>query len=74
MLRMIMVQAAFGMLGKMGKLKQRSKFVFMLFLSFCFIFYDMQSFLNKRKLNVYEQIGVQRDATDIQIENVLNMY
>jgi len=50
------------------------KYMCIILISFGFTAWDMRGFFETRHLNVYERIGLDRQAQDFQIEHVLDMY
>lgn len=74
MMRMIALQVAFGALGKLGEVRPMFKYLCIMMISFGFSAWDMRAFMNVRTPNVYERIGLHRQAHDFQIEHVVDMY
>ena len=75
MLRMFTLQAAFWVFGKfnIGKGK-RTKVILILIVVLSFMCWDFDKFFSNRNPNVYEQIGLKRSATILEIEEALNQY
>jgi hypothetical protein len=74
MLRMVVIQGIFGAIGGMQNIPQKIKYLMIVFCTICFMGYDFHKWSSSRNLNVYENIGLNRRATDFQIEETIKMY
>jgi hypothetical protein len=63
MMRMMVLQAAFAIAGRLKVLDRRGKIVLIVIVSLSFMFWDLAKFLNMRQPNVYDQIGLDRSAS-----------
>lgn len=74
MMRLIIMQMVFGALSKAGKLKKMIKVMIIVFISSALMMRDLSNFFKSRGTNIYEQIGLTRQATIYQLEDVFEQY
>jgi len=74
MMRMLILQGLFWVLGKFKIATNKVKVVVILAVVCIFIMKDFDNFFKTRNPNVYEQIGLKRSATVFEIENALQQY
>ena len=65
---------AFGALAKAGRLTQRAKVLVIIFICSCLVARDLANFFKERGTTIYEEIGVDRQATIYQFEEAFSQY
>ena len=70
MMRLIIMQMAFGALSKATKVTRMRKVAVIVFISLGLMSRDLSNFFKSRETNIYEQIGLTRLSTVHQFEDV----
>jgi len=73
-MRMIIIQAIFGFIGNKTHFAPRVKYAMIVLFTIALMGYDFYGWQSTRSLNVYENIGLTRTATDFQIEETIKTY
>ena len=71
MMRMIVLQGVFAIAGKLRIASMKAKIMIILTVTFFFAVKDLNNFMDLRQPNIYQQIGLERNASIMQIEHAI---